>query len=59
MPPEILDEGTMSKEADVYGFGVLLWELCALAAPQNPEAAVPMASTWDPRYRIADKYNRH
>ena len=29
MPPELLTEGKMSKAADVYAMGVLLWELCA------------------------------
>ncbi|KAK9810348.1 hypothetical protein WJX72_009180 [[Myrmecia] bisecta] len=27
MPPELLSEGRLSKAADVYSFGVLLWEL--------------------------------
>ena len=32
MPPELLREGKMSKAADVYAMGVLMWELCAPAA---------------------------
>ena len=31
MPPELITEGKMSKAVDVYGFGVLLWELCVCA----------------------------
>ena len=27
MPPELINEGKMSKAVDVYGFGVLLWEV--------------------------------
>ena len=27
MPPELLSEGQMSKAADVYAMGVLLWEV--------------------------------
>jgi Protein tyrosine and serine/threonine kinase len=27
MPPELLSEGQLSKAADVYSFGVMLWEL--------------------------------
>ncbi len=27
MPPELLSEGTLSKQADVYSFGVMLWEM--------------------------------
>ena len=27
MPPELLMEGKLSKAADVYAFGVLLWEM--------------------------------
>ena len=27
MPPELLMEGKLTKSADVYAFGVLLWEL--------------------------------
>ncbi|CAL8465638.1 g5174 [Coccomyxa elongata] len=27
MPPEVLSEGIISKAADVYAFGVLLWEM--------------------------------
>ena len=30
MPPELLSEGQMSKAADVYAMGVLLWEVCWL-----------------------------
>ena len=30
MPPELLSEGRLSKAADVYSFGVMLWEMCAL-----------------------------
>jgi serine/threonine protein kinase len=29
MPPELLSEGRLSKAADVYSFGVMLWEMCA------------------------------
>lgn len=27
MPPELLTEGKLSKAADVYAFGVLMWEM--------------------------------
>ena len=27
MPPELLMEGKLTKSADVYAFGVLLWEM--------------------------------
>ena len=27
MPPELLSEGQMSKAADVYAMGVLMWEV--------------------------------
>lgn len=27
MPPELLTEGNLSKAADVFAFGVLLWEM--------------------------------
>jgi serine/threonine protein kinase len=27
MPPELLSEGRLSKAADVYSFGVMLWEM--------------------------------
>lgn len=27
MPPELLTEGHLSKAADVYSFGVMLWEM--------------------------------
>jgi len=30
MPPELLSEGQMSKAADVYAMGVMLWEVCCL-----------------------------
>ena len=33
MPPELIIDGKMSKSADVYAFGVLLWELCAPPLP--------------------------
>jgi len=26
MPPEVLEHGLVSKAADVYSFGVLLWQ---------------------------------
>ena len=32
MPPEPIIEGKMSKSVDVYGFGVLLWEMCAFTS---------------------------
>ena len=30
MPPELLSEGQMSKAADVYAMGVMMWEVCCL-----------------------------
>lgn len=33
MPPELLSEGRLSKAADVYAFGVLLWEMLTGARP--------------------------
>lgn len=27
MPPELLEQGIISKAADVYSFGVLLWQV--------------------------------
>ncbi len=33
MPPELINEGKMSKAVDVYGFGVLLWEVRSCTAP--------------------------
>ena len=27
MPPEVLAEGKVTKSADVYAFGVILWEM--------------------------------
>ncbi len=29
MPPELLIQGTLSPAADVYSFGVILWEMLA------------------------------
>lgn len=28
MPPELLMEGKLTKAADVFAFGVLLWSMC-------------------------------
>lgn len=33
MPPELLLEGKLSKSADVYAYGVLLFELCTADRP--------------------------
>ena len=33
MPPELLAEGRLSKAADVYAFGVLLWEMYTSKRP--------------------------
>jgi serine/threonine protein kinase len=35
MPPELLSEGRLSKAADVYSFGVMLWEMCAKLSLQS------------------------
>ena len=37
MSPELLTEGHLSKDADVYSFGVMLWEMCAPAPPSPPQ----------------------
>ena len=36
MPPELLSEGRLSKAADVYSFGVMLWEMCATLPLHTP-----------------------
>ena len=36
MPPELLMEGKLTKSADVYAFGVLLWELYTGQAMPRP-----------------------
>ena len=41
MPPELITEGKMSKAVDVYGFGVLLWELCVPARSCLGPAQIP------------------
>lgn len=33
MPPELLQEGIMSSAADVYSYGILLWEMLAGTPP--------------------------
>lgn len=33
MAPEALSEGKQSKAADVYSFGITLWELCTGLSP--------------------------
>lgn len=33
MPPELLTEGHLSKAADVYAWGTILWELFAQERP--------------------------
>ena len=33
MPPELLRDGQLSKAADVYAFGVLLWEMYVAERP--------------------------
>ena len=35
MPPELINEGKMSKAVDVYGFGVLLWEVLSQRKEQG------------------------
>jgi serine/threonine protein kinase len=27
MPPELLSEGKLSSKADLYAFGIILWEM--------------------------------
>ena len=33
MPLEALRDATFSHKSDVFGFGVLVWEMCTLAKP--------------------------
>ncbi len=42
MPPELISEGKMSKAVDVYGFGVLLWEVRHCNTPASIPTLQPL-----------------
>jgi hypothetical protein len=48
MPPELLSEGQMSKAADVYAVGVLLWEV------RTPSSARALCAGGSPCVRAWD-----
>lgn len=35
MPPELLTSGSLTKAADSYAFGIILWEICHGVRPHN------------------------
>jgi len=45
MPPELLIDGRLSKAANVYAFGVMLWELTTVVPP--PPNAVCVVRMWE------------
>ncbi|KAL0043223.1 hypothetical protein WJX82_007959 [Trebouxia sp. C0006] len=55
MPPEVLSHGKMTRAADTYSFGMLMWEMQRPAIPEDcPDAFVTlMTSCWsaDPLQR--------
>ena len=42
--PEVLRRDAYSEKADVWSFGVIVWELCALALPFGDMSAVSVAA---------------
>ncbi|CAG8773741.1 13259_t:CDS:1, partial [Acaulospora colombiana] len=35
LAPEVMKTGKYSKEADIYSFGLIIWEICAHQPPLN------------------------
>ncbi|EGZ28431.1 hypothetical protein PHYSODRAFT_471306 [Phytophthora sojae] len=54
MAPEVLTSQKYSLSADVYSFGVILWEICEVAAPFKDlaPAQVPIAVVQERRRPI-------
>lgn len=54
MPPELLSAGVMSRKADVFSFGIIMWQLFAGQAPHDgmPTMQVRLTRLLLPLYTI-------
>ena len=51
--PELLQEGKLTKAADVYSFAMLMWEVCS-GNPLFQGLSTPQASTFSTSLALAD-----